>query len=68
MAQRGSVYVDMGYRGHNAPKPLFVLLSGQKRGVFGTVKRELRRRSAIEAVIGHFKVDSHLGRNFLNTP
>ncbi len=59
------VYVDKGYRGHNAPKPLRVFRSGQKRGVFGTIKRELRRRSAIEAVIGHLKTDGHLGRNFL---
>ncbi len=42
-----------------------MFLSGQKRGVFGAIKRELRRRSAIEAVIGHMKTDGHLGRNFL---
>ena len=35
------------------------------RGVFGTIKRELRRRSAIEAVIGHMKTDGHLGRCYL---
>ena len=59
------VYVDKGYRGHNAPKPLRVFRSGQKRGVHGQIKRELRRRSAIEATIGHCKTDGHLGRNFL---
>jgi IS5 family transposase len=59
------VYVDKGYRGHDAPRPLRVFLSGQKRGVFGAIKRELRRRAAIEAVIGHLKVDGHMGRNFL---
>ena len=58
-------YVDKGYRGHDAPKPLRVFLSGQKRGVFGVIKRELRRRSAIEAVIGHMKNDGHMGRNYL---
>lgn len=58
-------YVDKGYRGHKAEKPLRVYLSGQKRGVHGAIKRELRRRSAIEAVIGHLKTDGHLGRNFL---
>jgi IS5 family transposase len=31
-------------------------------GVFGIIKRELCRRSAIEAVIGHPKTDGHLGR------
>lgn len=58
-------YVDKGYRGHHAPKPRSVFISGQKRGVHGIIKRELRRRSAIEAVIGHMKTDGHLGRNFL---
>jgi len=58
-------YVDKGYRGHNAPKPLRVFRSGQKRGVFGGIKRELKRRAGIEAVIGHLKTDGHLGRNFL---
>jgi IS5 family transposase len=59
------IYVDKGYRGHSAPKPLRVFRSGQKRGVHGQIKRELRRRSAIEAVIGHCKTDGHLSRNFL---
>ncbi len=59
-------YVDKGYVGHDAPKPLRVYRSGQKRGVYGQIKRELRRRSAIEAVIGHCKTDGHLDRNFLH--
>lgn len=58
-------YVDKGYAGHDAPKPLRVFRSGQKRGVIGVIKKELRRRSAIEAVIGHMKTGGHLGRNFL---
>ena len=58
-------YVDKGYRGHDAANPRRVFISGQKRGVFGIIKRELRRRSAIEAVIGHMKTDGHLGRCFL---
>jgi len=37
-------------------------ISGQKRGVFGVIEPELRRRSAIEPVIGHMKSDGHLGR------
>jgi len=59
------IYADKGYRGHGAPKPLRVFLSGQKRGVFGAIKCELKRRSAIEPVIGHMKNDGHLGRNYL---
>ena len=31
----------------------------------GVIKKELRRRSAIEAVIGHLKADGHMDRNFL---
>ncbi len=55
-------YVDKGYRGHDTANPRRVFISGQKRGVFGVIKRELRRRSAIEPVIGHMKSDGHLGR------
>jgi IS5 family transposase len=55
-------YVDKGYRGHDTANPRRVFISGQKRGVFGAIERELRRRSAIEPVIGHMKTDGHLGR------
>jgi IS5 family transposase len=61
-------YVDRGYRGHDTANPRRVFISGQKRGVFGIIKRELRRRSAIEAVIGHMKTDGHLGRCHLKGP
>jgi transposase, IS5 family len=54
-------YVDKGYRGHDTANPRRVFISGQKRGVFGIIKRELRRRSAIEPIIGHMKIDGHLG-------
>ncbi len=55
-------YVDKGYRGHTTERPRRVFISGQKRGVFGVIERELRRRSAIEPIIGHMKSDGHLGR------
>jgi transposase, IS5 family len=58
-------YVDKGYRGHDTANPRRVFISGQKRGVFGAIKRELRRRSAIEPVIGHMKAQGHLGRCYL---
>ena len=45
-------YVDRGDRGHDADKTR-VVLSGQKRGLTPTIRRERRRRSAIEPVIGH---------------
>jgi IS5 family transposase len=58
-------FVDKGYRGHDVENPHRIFISGQKRGVFGIIKRELRRRSAIEAVIGHMKGEGHLGRCYL---
>ena len=42
-----------------------VYISGQKRRVTDAIKRELRRRSAVEPVIGHLKTDHRMGRNFL---
>ena len=58
-------YVDKGYRGHDTENPRRVFISGQKRGVFGVIKRELRRRSAIEPVIGHLKAEGHRGPCYL---
>ena len=59
------IYVDRGYRGHDYPNKHRVYRSGQKRGVFGVIKKELRRRSVIEPIIGHLKSDGRLGRNYL---
>jgi IS5 family transposase len=58
---------DRGYRGHNAPPThrFKVFISGQKRRVTETIKRELRRRAAVEPVIGHMKSDHRMGRNHL---
>ena len=51
------IVADKGYRGHNAPPEhkIKVYISGQKRGVTQAIKRDLRRRSAVEPVIGHAK-------------
>ena len=45
---------DANYRGHNAPPDykFRVYTSGQKRRLTPQIKRELRRRAAIEPVIG----------------
>ncbi|PNE24048.1 IS5 family transposase [Tannerella sp. oral taxon 808] len=61
------ILVDKGYRGHNAPPDykFRVFISGQKRGVTPQIKRELRRRSAVEPVIGHLKAEHRMGRNYL---
>jgi IS5 family transposase len=58
-------FADKGYRGHVATNPRRVFISGQKRGVFGDIKRQLKRRSAIEPAIGHMKAEGHLGRCYL---
>ncbi len=58
-------YADKGYRGHDYEGEAAVMLSGRKRGLTPTMTRELRRRSAIEPMIGHAKTDGRLGRNFL---
>ena len=58
-------YVDRGYRGHDYAKKERVFIAGQRRGLTPTIKRELRRRSAIEPMIGHMKADGRLGRNHL---
>lgn len=57
-------YVDRGYRGHDAERHR-VFISRQKRGITPTIPRELRRRNAVEPLIGHMKSDGHLDRNFL---
>jgi IS5 family transposase len=59
------IYADRGYRGHNYEGEASVMLSGHKRGLSSQMKRELKRRSAIEATIGHMKTDGRLDRNFL---
>jgi transposase, IS5 family len=59
--------VDKGYRGHNAPPDyqFRVFISDQKRGVTPSIKRTMRRRSAVEPVIGHLKAEHRMGRNYL---
>jgi hypothetical protein len=44
-------YADKGYRGHKATNPRRVFVSGRSAASSGS-SRELRRRSAIEPVIG----------------
>ena len=61
------IFADKGHRGHNAPPDykFRVFISGQKRGVTPRIKRALRRRSAVEPVIGHLKCEHRMGRNYL---
>jgi IS5 family transposase len=64
------IIADKGYRGHGAPAPydMRVYISEQKRGVTKAIKRELKRRAAVEPVIGHMKSDHRMDRNYLIGP
>ena len=61
-----SVSVDKGYKGHGVEDdPLQnhtkVFISGQRRGLTNSMRKELKRRSAIEPMIGHMKQEGKLG-------
>jgi len=60
------IYVDRGYRGHNYKGQAVVHVAGRgTRKLKVSMRKWLKRRFAIEAVIGHAKTDGRLGRNFL---
>jgi IS5 family transposase len=61
------VLADAGYKGHNAPAShkFRVYTSGQKRRMTPAIKREMRRRAAVEPVIGHTKNEHRMDRNYL---
>jgi IS5 family transposase len=56
-------YADRGYRGHAVTDTEVILAHHQPPTP--AQRRELKRRNAIEPVIGHMKSDGRLGRNFL---
>ena len=57
-------YVDLGFRGHDVTN-VEVFKARQKRGITGSIRRELKRRNAIEPIIGHMKNDGLMDRNYL---
>jgi transposase, IS5 family len=59
------IHVDKGYRGHSHPHRFRVWISGQVRRVTKPIRREMRRRAAVEPVIGHLKADHRMERNYL---
>jgi transposase, IS5 family len=60
----GNIFVDRGYRKHDYQGPATVHIA-KTEGLSRSLRRWMRRRSAIEAKIGHLKFDSRLDRNFL---
>jgi IS5 family transposase len=59
------IHVDKGYRGHSHPNRFRVWISGQIRRTTKAIRREMKRRAAVEPVIGHLKDGHLLGRNHL---
>src|SRR5579872_2863070 len=59
------IHVDKGYRGHNHPDKFRVWISGQVRRVTAAIRREMKRRAAVEPVIGHMKAEHRMDRNYL---
>jgi transposase, IS5 family len=57
--------VDKAYRGHNHPQKFRVWISGQVRRVTAAIRREMKRRAAVEPVIGHLKAEHRMDRNHL---
>ena len=63
--QPKEVFVDLGYRGATLPAGVKLYHRKLKRGISARLKRDIRRRSAIEPAIGHMKNDGRLRRNWL---
>jgi IS5 family transposase len=63
--QPREVFVDLGYRGATVPAEIKVYHRKLRRGITARLKRDIRRRSAIEPVIGHMKNDGRLRKNWL---
>jgi len=59
------IHVDKGYRGHNHKEKFRVWITGQARRVTRPIRREMKRRAAVEPVIGHLKAEHRLDRNYL---
>jgi transposase, IS5 family len=61
------IIAGAGYKGHNAPlsHKFKVFTSGQKRRMTPAIKREMKRRAAVEPVIGHIKNEHRMDRNYL---
>jgi IS5 family transposase len=61
-----SAYVDLGYRGVDADNPQTAI---KHRGKFKTLtdqeRKLLKRRQAIEPIIGHLKADHRMDRCYL---
>jgi|SRR6516165_4976473 IS5 family transposase len=58
--------MDKGYRGHNHKQKFRAWITGQVRRVTRPIRHEMKRRAAVEPVIGHMKTEHRMDRNYLN--
>ena len=63
---KGDIFTDRGYRKHDYEGPAQVHLAGRStKQMSWSFKRFYKRRSAIEPLIGHIKLDGRMKRNYL---
>jgi transposase, IS5 family len=61
-----TAFVDLGYRGVDADNPdVHIVHRGKSKRISEQERRLLRRRQAIEPIIGHLKADRRMGRCYL---
>ena len=62
-----NAYCDQGYRGHDIDESeTKIIICGRiPRRATRAVRKWMKRRAAIEPVIGHLKSDNRLNRNYL---
>jgi len=59
-------YCDMGYRGHGLKGNTKIHLVGKiPKKATKSLRRWMKRRAAVEPIIGHLKSDYRLNRNYL---
>jgi transposase, IS5 family len=58
-----TAFVDLGYRGVDADNPdVHIIHRGKSRRISEEERQLLKRRQAIEPIIGHLKQDHRMGR------
>lgn len=58
-----TAFVDLGYRGVDAENPdVHIVHRGRSKRISEQERKLLRRRQAIEPIIGHLKADHHMDR------
>ncbi len=60
-----TTYVDLGYRGHGVTKTGVKVVDWKKKERSRAERRWMKRRAAIEPLIGHMKNDGGQDRNYL---